>query len=198
MRHEIPFVEQIRKLSVGDRLKLEDKYFQHPHKQVSSLWFQHHHNNFHPNNHRTTNNTTQKTEKYDDISSQNWITIRYKNKIKAPTLSTFKKMRARHILSRVPTSLTYCFQSTSSEHCTAPLYWLQPCYCTWSCCLISFISCGLTCLHMCKISKIGLLTYIAVFGLALCANTLHKIEQQLAWHGLDAARQRLIVDILRE
>jgi len=32
------------------------------------------------------------------------------------------KSCSRHICSLVPTSLTNCFQSTSSEHCTAPLY----------------------------------------------------------------------------
>jgi len=34
------------------------------------------------------------------------------------------KTCSRHICSLVPTSLTNCFQSTSSEHCTAL------CYCT--------------------------------------------------------------------
>ena len=39
----------------------------------------------------------------------------------APTLSTFKNMlKTHHFFSHVPTSLTNCFQSTSSEHCTAP------------------------------------------------------------------------------
>ena len=44
--------------------------------------------------------------------------------ISAPTLSTFKNMLKTHLFSRsqLPTSLTNCFQSMSSEHCTAPLW----------------------------------------------------------------------------
>jgi len=37
----------------------------------------------------------------------------------APTLSALKN--AQDIFSHVPTSLTNCFQSMSSEHCAAPL-----------------------------------------------------------------------------
>lgn len=39
---------------------------------------------------------------------------------------------------------------------------------------------------------------IAVLLLTLGADAVHQVEQQLAGHGLDAAGQRLIVDVLGE
>ena len=43
-----------------------------------------------------------------------WTFVRHRHYQRSKTCS-------RHICSLVPTSLTNCFQSTSSEHCTAPL-----------------------------------------------------------------------------
>lgn len=42
------------------------------------------------------------------------------------------------------------------------------------------------------------LTYISVFQLALGADTLHQVEEKFTGHGLDAAREGFIVDVLGE
>ena len=41
-------------------------------------------------------------------------------------------------------------------------------------------------------------THVSVFSLALGANTLDQVEQQLTGHGLYAAGQRLVMHVLGE
>ena len=41
-------------------------------------------------------------------------------------------------------------------------------------------------------------TYVSALRIALGANTLHQVQQQLTRHRLDTARQRLIMNVLRE
>lgn len=42
------------------------------------------------------------------------------------------------------------------------------------------------------------LTYISVFQLTLGADTLHQVEEKFTGHGLDAAGEGLVMDILGE
>lgn len=53
-------------------------------------------------------------------------------------------------------------------------------------------------LHFHLAPKISTLTYISVFQLALGADTLHQVEEKFTGHGLDAAGEGLIVDVLGE
>lgn len=53
-------------------------------------------------------------------------------------------------------------------------------------------------LHFHLDPKISTPTYISVFQLALGADTLHQVEEEFTGHGLDAAGEGLVVDILGE
>lgn len=53
-------------------------------------------------------------------------------------------------------------------------------------------------LHFHLAPKFPTLTYISVFQLALGTDTLHKVEEKFTGHGLDAAGEGLVVDVLGE